>query len=76
MAVRYFIRKHELRQWLIFILLTHKENVEIKIANMLINEYLKLLLSTNDENSSKCQWYTQEQCKNNTSFDKDMLIKV
>lgn len=57
-------------------LLTHKENVEIKIANLLINQYLKLLLSTNYENSSKRQWYIQEQCKNSTSFDKDTPIEV
>lgn len=49
--------KHVLRQWLLFILLAHEENVEIKITNLPINEYSKLFPSTNHANSSKCQWY-------------------
>lgn len=69
--------EHVLRQLLLFILLIHKENVEIKIASLLINEYLKLFFSTNYVNRSKCQWYTQqEQCNNSTSFSKDMPMEA
>lgn len=57
-----------LRQWLLFILLTHKQKVEIRSANLLVNEYFKLFFNTNSGNSSTCQRHIQqEQCNNSTS---------